>query len=62
MYVVTDFEEVFVPQPDDLLANLSESRAIIDVLLDKLPDMFKTTQIAGNALGPALLVGQKMVV
>ena len=62
MFVVTDLEDAFAPQPDDLLANLAESRTIIDNLLDRIPDIFKSTQIAANALGAALLVGQKMVV
>ena len=62
MFVVTDLDDAFVPQPDDLLANLAESRTIIDNLLDRLPEIFKSTQIAANALGAALQVGQKMVV
>ncbi len=41
--VVADIEESFLPLPDDLLVNLEGSRAVVDALLDSLPQMF-----AGN--------------
>ena len=43
MQVVADIEETFLPLPDDLLVNLEGSRAVVDALLDSLPQMF-----AGN--------------
>lgn len=37
MLVVPDISDIFLPVPDDLLVNLSESRALVDQLLDSLP-------------------------
>ncbi|CAB5132532.1 hypothetical protein RhiirA5_364598 [Rhizophagus irregularis] len=61
MLVVSDLEDVFLPQPDDLLVNLTESRSVVESLLRSLGDMFKDTQIVGNALGSALLAGFKLI-
>lgn len=36
MLVVPDLDEPFLPVPDDLLVNLSESRSVVDSLLDNL--------------------------
>ena len=36
MLVVPDLADPFLPVPDDLLVNLSESRSIVDTLLDNL--------------------------
>ena len=44
MQVVADLEETFLPMPDDLVVNLVESRAVVEALLDSLPQMF-----AGNS-------------
>jgi len=62
MLVVSDLEDVFLPQPDDLLVNLTEARAVVESLLRSLGDMFKDTQTVGNALGSALLAGFKLIV
>jgi protein transport protein SEC24 len=63
MLVVSDLEEVFLPRPaEDLLVNMSESREVIETLLQRLPEMFRSTQNTNNALGPALLAAQKLVV
>ena len=43
MQVVADIDETFLPLPDDLLVNLEGSRAVVEALLDSLPQMF-----AGN--------------
>ncbi|CAG8554291.1 7755_t:CDS:10 [Diversispora eburnea] len=61
MLVVSDLDDVFLPQPDDLLVNLSESRTVVESLLSRLGDMFKGTQIVGNSLGSALLAGFKLI-
>ena len=37
MYVVGDVEEMFLPQPEDLLVPLQESYDIIITLLDSIP-------------------------
>eukprot|EP00970_Alexandrium_tamarense_P007425 scaffold1361_cov269-Alexandrium_tamarense.AAC.5 len=54
MLVVADLVELFVPAPDDLLVNLQESREVIDVFLDNLPNMFAKTTSQSACLGPAL--------
>lgn len=71
MLVVSSLKELFVPLPDSLLVNLSESRAVVDSFLDSLPEMFTKNPVPGlSCLGPALKaaftvmkqVGGKMVV
>ena len=37
MIVVPDISDVFLPLPEDLLVNLSESRVLVEMLLDSLP-------------------------
>ncbi|KAF6155789.1 hypothetical protein GIB67_000374 [Kingdonia uniflora] len=54
MMVVSDIDEIFLPLPDDLLVNLSESRSVIDVFLDSLPSMFLDNGNVESAFGPAL--------
>ncbi|KAF9612370.1 hypothetical protein IFM89_039197 [Coptis chinensis] len=54
MMVVSDLEDIFVPLPDDLLVNLSESRNVVDVFLDSLPSMFQDNLNVESAFGPAL--------
>lgn len=54
MMVMSDLEDVFVPLPDDLLVNLSESRAVVDAFLDSLPSMFQDNVNVESAFGPAL--------
>lgn len=36
LYVVPDLADPFLPVPDDLLVNLSDSRAVVETLLDSL--------------------------
>ncbi|PIN24788.1 Vesicle coat complex COPII, subunit SEC24/subunit SFB2 [Handroanthus impetiginosus] len=54
MMVVSDLEDVFVPLPDDLLVNLSESRNVVEAFLDSLPSMFHDNMNLESAFGPAL--------
>lgn len=54
MMVVGEIEDPFVPLPDELLVNLSESRDIVDKLLDSIPKSFAQTQIVDSAMGPAI--------
>ncbi|KAI8354974.1 putative ER to Golgi transport-related protein [Mortierella sp. GBAus27b] len=61
MLVVSDLEEPFLPQPQDLLCNLSECRPALEGLLNRLNEMFKDTQNVGNALGPALNSAHKLI-
>ena len=43
MFVVSDVEQMFLPQPDDLLVNLSDSMDIIITLLENMPTYFAKT-------------------
>ena len=54
MMVVSDLDDIFVPLPDDLLVNLSESRTVVDAFLDSLPSMFQENTNVESAFGPAL--------
>ncbi|OIV91078.1 hypothetical protein TanjilG_17038 [Lupinus angustifolius] len=54
MLVVSDLDDIFVPLPDDLLVNLSESRNVVETFLDSLPSMFKDNVNFESAFGPAL--------
>lgn len=54
MMVVADLEDIFLPMPDDLLVNLSDSRSVVDTLLDSLPSMFQDNVNVESAFGPAL--------
>lgn len=54
MMVVSDLDDIFVPLPDDLLVNLSESRSVVDTFLDSLPSMFQDNMNVESAFGPAL--------
>ncbi|KAL6978579.1 Protein transport protein Sec24A [Sarracenia purpurea var. burkii] len=54
MMVVSDLDDMFVPLPDDLLVNLSESRNVVDAFLDSLPSMFQDNLNVESAFGPAL--------
>lgn len=54
MMVVPDLDDLFVPLPDDLLVNLSESRNVVDAFLDSLPSMFQDNVNVESAFGPAL--------
>lgn len=47
MMVMSDVEDPFVPLPDELLVNLSESRAVVDALLDSLPVTFAANAEVG---------------
>ncbi|MCI22279.1 protein transport protein SEC24-like, partial [Trifolium medium] len=54
MWVVSDLDDIFIPLPDDLLVNLSESRSVVEAFLDSLPTMFQDNVNLESAFGPAL--------
>lgn len=60
--VVSDLEDMFVPLPDDLLVNLSESRSVVDAFLDSLPSMFQDNVNVESAFGPALKAAYMIMV
>ena len=57
MMIVSDIEEVFVPILDGFLVKLSESRAVIETLLDTLPTMFQDNKETDLILGPVVEAG-----
>ncbi|KND02225.1 uncharacterized protein SPPG_02707 [Spizellomyces punctatus DAOM BR117] len=61
MLVVSDLDDTFLPMPYDLLVSLTESRSVIEMLLQRIGDMFKNTQNVGNVLGRALQAAHKMI-
>jgi len=61
MLVVSDLDDIFIPAPDDLLVNLSESRSVIESFLNKLGNMHKTTQNVSSALPAALNAANKIL-
>eukprot|EP00850_Spirogloea_muscicola_P012019 SM000076S21840 [mRNA] locus=s76:425143:430115:- [translate_table: standard] len=54
LMVVADLEEPFLPLPDDLLVNLSESQGVVDTLLDSMPAIYAANTNPDSALGPAI--------
>lgn len=62
MLVMSDIDDVFLPAPSDLLVNLAEVRPALEALLEKLEHIFHENTIVGNATGPALQAGFKLVV
>ncbi|CAB1113207.1 unnamed protein product [Ectocarpus sp. CCAP 1310/34] len=61
MLLVPDLDELFLPVPDDLLVNLSESRSVVDTLLDNLAQMHSQTRDVQCCLGPALTAAGKVM-
>ncbi|KAK7207512.1 COPII component protein [Myxozyma melibiosi] len=61
MLVVSDLDEPFLPIPHNLLVPLAECREGIELLLNKLPDMFANSASTGNAMGPALKAAHKLI-
>lgn len=60
--VIADLDELFIPIPDELLVNLSDSREIIETLLDSLPAIHQNARSAETAMGPAIRVAFKLMV
>lgn len=57
MMVVSDVEEVFVPILDGFLVKMSESRSVVESLLDALPRMFAENKETELLLGPVIDAG-----
>ncbi|RNA12491.1 transport Sec24C-like isoform X1, partial [Brachionus plicatilis] len=57
MMIVSDIDEVFVPILDGFLVRLSESRTVIENLLDSLPSMFQENKETEIVLGPVVEAG-----
>jgi protein transport protein SEC24 len=61
MLVCPDLDEVYLPQPDDLLVNLVDARPCIEAFLSRLGLMFNQTHNVSSALGPALHSAHKLL-
>ncbi|KAG7390574.1 hypothetical protein PHYPSEUDO_007514 [Phytophthora pseudosyringae] len=61
MMVVADLDELFIPIPDELLVNLSDSREVVEMLLETLPAIHQNARSAETALGPAIRVAFKLM-
>ncbi|XP_077156567.1 protein transport protein Sec24D [Paroedura picta] len=59
MMVVTDVSEVFVPLLDGFLVNFQESRAVINNLLDQIPEMFADTNESETVFAPIIQAGME---
>ncbi|XP_051580009.1 protein transport protein Sec24D-like isoform X1 [Myxocyprinus asiaticus] len=57
MMVVSDVGEMFVPLLDGFLVNFQESRAVINNLLDQIPDMFADTNESETVFAPVIQAG-----
>lgn len=62
MLEVGEVSEMFVPNPEDLLVNLEQSRPLIEELLTRLPESHTGTFQTQSALGPALQAAYKLMV
>lgn len=58
---VGEVSDMFVPNPEDLLVNLEQSRTLIEELLSKLPESQGGTVQTQSALGPALQAAYKLM-
>lgn len=54
MIVVNDLEELFLPVPDELIINLSESKEMLLNLLDSFNSMFAHQENTGSCLPKAI--------
>ncbi|KAM3591988.1 uncharacterized protein V6R79_010919 [Siganus canaliculatus] len=57
MLVVSDVSDMFVPLLDGFLVNVSESRLVIESLLDQIPEMFADTRETETVFGPVIQAG-----
>ncbi|XP_052417656.1 protein transport protein Sec24D [Carassius gibelio] len=57
MMVVSDVAEMFVPLLDGFLVNFQESRAVINNLLDQIPDMFAESNESETVFAPVIQAG-----
>ncbi|XP_022110679.1 protein transport protein Sec24C-like isoform X2 [Acanthaster planci] len=61
MLVVSDVHDVFLPLLDGFLVNLSESKAVIESLLEQIPQMFAETRETETMLGPVVQAGLEAI-
>jgi protein transport protein SEC24 len=61
MMVITDTENVFLPQPEDFLVNLAESYDLVISFLDNLPNYFANTKDQDSAFIAALQCSNNII-
>ncbi|XP_043837573.1 protein transport protein Sec24C isoform X1 [Dromiciops gliroides] len=59
MMVVSDVADMFVPLLDGFLVNVSESRTVINSLLDQIPEMFADTRETETVFAPVIQAGME---
>lgn len=59
--VITDTENIFMPQPEDLLVNLQDSYDLVINLLDNLPNYFTKTTCPDSAFVAALQCANSII-
>ncbi|XP_014871704.1 protein transport protein Sec24C isoform X1 [Poecilia latipinna] len=57
MLVVSDVSDMFVPLLDGFLVNVTESRQVIESLLDQIPEMFADTRETETVFVPVIQAG-----
>ncbi|XP_062859044.1 protein transport protein Sec24C isoform X2 [Trichomycterus rosablanca] len=57
MMVVSDVADMFVPLLDGFLVNVSDSRVVIESLLDQIPEMFADTRETETVFAPVIQAG-----
>jgi protein transport protein SEC24 len=63
MMVIPDLNDVFLPLAQEVVfVKYSESKAIIDGLLQKLPSMFQNTKISESSFAAAMQAGEMALV
>lgn len=61
MLVITDSENVFMPQPEDLLVNLADSYELVINFLDNLPQYFAKTTFQESCFISALQCANNII-
>ncbi|KAG0725241.1 Protein transport protein Sec24B [Chionoecetes opilio] len=61
MLEVGEVEDMFIPNPDDLLVNLDQSRSLVEDFLTMLPEAHAAACNTQSALGAALLAAYKLM-
>mmetsp|Transcript_4515 Transcript_4515/g.8265 ORF Transcript_4515/g.8265 Transcript_4515/m.8265 type:complete len:960 (+) Transcript_4515:1-2880(+) len=52
--VVPDIQDIFLPTPDDTLANFSECRPCFEKLLDKIPTLYASAAVGAMSVGASV--------
>ena len=56
---VGDVNDMFVPLVDGFMVNAEESEAVIDSLMEQIPQMFSETRETETILGPVIQAGKE---